>query len=112
MPPAMNVRVMSAQQRDWRSRGQMSTITTSPSPIGPWPDSWPTADCGPWATITSSGRSQPCSSQTACIASRTSSLVVPPSRIIRAPTAIACVGRPLGAADALDLGLATSRAAW
>ena len=58
-PPATNVRVMSAQQRETRSRGQMSTITPSPAPIGPWPGSWPTAPCAPWETITSSARSQP-----------------------------------------------------
>ncbi len=54
---------MSAQQRDSRSRGQMSTTTGSPAASAPWPDSCPSADCAPWATITSPGRSQPCSSQ-------------------------------------------------
>ena len=34
-PPATNVRVMSAQQRDAWSRGQMSIRTTSPRSIGP-----------------------------------------------------------------------------
>ena len=50
-PPATNVRVMSAQQRDARSRGQMSIRTMPPRSIGPWPSSWPEADCAPWATI-------------------------------------------------------------
>src|SRR5215217_1290562 len=82
---------MSAQQRDSRSRGQMSTTTGSPAAIAPWPDSCPTAAWAPWETITSSGRSQPCSSQTAFIAARTPSLVrsSPPARISRAAAPIA-----------------------
>ena len=70
-PPATNVRVMSAQQRDALSRGQMSIRTTSPRSIGPEPSSWPTADCAPWATIAVSGSSASCSAQTRCISSRT-----------------------------------------
>ena len=61
-PPATNVRVMSAQQREALSLGQMSTSTGSPATISPKPDSCPRRDCAPWETITSSGSSQPCSS--------------------------------------------------
>jgi hypothetical protein len=82
---------MSAQQRDARSRGQMSTTTGSPAASAPYPDSWPSADWPPWATITSPGRSQSCSSQTAIIAARISSDVRPgrSSRISVAATPIA-----------------------
>ena len=80
-PPATNVRVMSAQQREALSRGQMSTTTGSPGAIGPEPDSCPIADCAPWETITSSGSSQPCSSRPRCIAARTSSLVRPGAQL-------------------------------
>ena len=76
-PPATNVRVMSAQQRDSRSRGQMSIRTMPPRSIGPWPSSWPEADCAPWATIAVSGSSASCSLQTACMRSRTCSHVSP-----------------------------------
>ena len=51
---------MSAQQRDARSRGQMSTTTGSPAlelAVARTRGRRPTA--GPWETITSSGRSQP-----------------------------------------------------
>ena len=68
---------MSAQQRERLSRGQMSTTTGAPRAIGPCPDSWPIADCGPEETMTSSGSSQPCSSAMACMAQRTSSEVSP-----------------------------------
>ena len=90
-PPATNVRVMSAQQRDSRSRGQMSTTTASPAASAPKPDSCPSADWGPWATITSPGRSHPRSSQASVIAARISSDVRPgrSSWIRSAATAIA-----------------------
>ena len=58
-PPATNVRVMSAQQREARSRGQMSTTTGSPGRSGPEPELCPSAPAAPPATITSRGRSRP-----------------------------------------------------
>ena len=95
---------MSAQQREALSRGQMSTTTGSPSPSGPWPGSWPAAPWAPGATITSSGSSQPCSSQTSCIAARTASDVVAARVDHPRRDGHRGVGGLLGAADALELG--------
>ena len=66
-PPATKLRVMSAQQREALSRGQMSTMTGAPRAIGPEPDSCP-CRLRPEDTMTSSGSSASRSSQTACIA--------------------------------------------
>ncbi len=72
----------------------------------PEPESCPIADCAPWETIASSDSSQPCSSQTAAIAARTSSEVRPGAQLVdqRAGDAHRGVRGLLRAPDALELG--------
>ena len=112
-PPATNVRVMSAQQREALSLGQMSTSTGSPARISPKPDSCPLADCAPWETMTSSGNSQPCSSHSACIAARTVLAGEAGAQLAdqRARDAHRRVGGLLRAPDAFELELVLDAAA-
>jgi len=85
---------MSQYMKDSLSRGQMSTTTGTPSAIGPEPMSWPTAPCGPGATMKSS-QLVPCSANTALIAAFTCSTVrgPPPRSSSRARSIAASAAR-------------------
>ena len=95
-PPATNVRVMSAEQPEASSRGQMSMMIGTPAGSGPVPASWPVAPAAPAATMMSSAVGAPWSADTSRMRARTASAVSGSPPRCRTPSRFSAAAQQLG----------------